>query len=376
VAALTFFAIPFASAILWTLIISEVVFTAAIHVYRGPIISLMPDHTPPEERSTANGIINLMGGVGTLIAFTALSLIYDVDPRLTFGIGATILLFTLVIVWWKADRYPPYVDNQSYTTQNPLRQTFQNINSILPIRVQARGKKEKEIETTPSEGETILCVHHIRVWFLRGNMGQFLILASMFCYFIGYAGLDAMFPLYGTTTLGLTEGRAGFILTSFAGSFIAFAMVAGWIGTRIGKIPTMLWGLALVPVLFLAAVPLRDPLAVAAVLVVAGFAWALVNVQGMPLIADLGGRKQIGFYVGLYYIFTMTGQMVGPYILGQAMVWMGNQGMFIAGAAVYALAFVLLQAGRARLKASPEELARQALGNSGDRGTEYASTSG
>jgi len=69
VAALTFFAIPLASAILWTLIITEILFTAAMHSYRGPVITLMPDHTPPEKRSTANGIINLMGGLGTLIAF-------------------------------------------------------------------------------------------------------------------------------------------------------------------------------------------------------------------------------------------------------------------------------------------------------------------
>lgn len=62
VAALTFFAIPFAAA-LWTLIITEVVFTTAMHSYRGPVISMMPDHTPPEKRSAANGIINLMGGL-------------------------------------------------------------------------------------------------------------------------------------------------------------------------------------------------------------------------------------------------------------------------------------------------------------------------
>jgi len=324
VAALTFLAIPFASAVLWALILTEILFTTAMHSYRGPVISLMPDHTPPEKRSAANGIINLMGGVGTLIAFGGLSLIYDIDPRLTFGIGAVILLLTLVIVFKKADRHPPYIDNSPVESKNPIREA-------------ARG---------------------IRVLFRPAYLGQLLVLAAMLSYFIGFAGLDAMFPIYGVETLGLTEGRAAFILTAFAGSFLIFALLAGWIGTRMGKVPTMLLGLAMVPVLFLGAIPVRDPLIISAIFVVAGFAWALVNVQAMPLIADLGGRDRVGFYIGLYYIFTMFGQMIGPFVLGSAMDLMGNHGMFVAGAVVYALGFVLLRAGYKRLGADPEELAR------------------
>ncbi len=325
VAALTFFAIPFAAAILWTLIITEVFFTTAMHSYRGPVISLMPDHTPPEKRSTANGIINLMGGIGTLIAFGGLSLLYDIDPRLTFGIGAVVLLFTLGIVLWKADRRPEYIDNLPVAGKNPIKEALVGIRLLL--------KPE--------------------------NFGQFLILAAMLTYFIGFAGLDAMFPIYGVETLGLTEGRAAFILTTFAGSFLIFALLAGVIGTRIGKIPAMLIGLAIVPILFLLAIPVRNPLIISVIFVFAGFAWALVNVQAMPLIADLGGRDRVGFYIGLYYVFTMCGQMVGPFVLGSAMDLMGNQGMFIAGAIVYALGFLLLRAGQRRLGADPEEIARK-----------------
>ncbi len=332
-AALTFFAIPFAAAMLWTLIITEIAFTAAMHSYRGPIISLMPDHTPPEKRSTANGIINLMGGIGTLIAFGGLSLIYDIDPRLTFGIGAAILFFTLFVVWKKADPHPPYIDNSPVSSRNPIKEAYGGILVLL--------KPEKR--------------------------GEFLTLAAMLTYFIGFAGLDAMFPIYGVETLGLTEGRAAFILTTFAGSFLIFALLAGYIGTKIGKIPAMLLGLAVIPVLFLSAIPVRDPMIIGSIFIVAGFGWALVNVQAMPLIADLGGRDRVGFYIGLYYVFTMTGQMIGPSVLGFSMDLIGNQGMFIAGAVVYGLGFLLLRSGRKHLVADPEKIARQsrlANGNS------------
>jgi maltose/moltooligosaccharide transporter len=205
VAALTFFAIPYAAVALWSLIIVEITFTIAMHTYRGPVISLMPDHTPPEKRSTGNGIINVMGGIGTLATFAGLSLLYDIDPRLTFGIGAAVLVSPGLIVYRKADRHPPYVDN-------------------LDDRARRRWP-------TPSGLQG--AAH-------RPNRGQFYLLAAMFAYYIGFAGLDAMFPIYGVNVLGLTPGRAAFILTAFAGAFLVAAFFAGLIGTKLGKIPTML----------------------------------------------------------------------------------------------------------------------------------------
>lgn len=324
-AALVFAGIPWAAAALWTLIIIEIVFTAAMHAYRAPVIALMPDHTPPERRSTANGVVNLMGGVGVLIAFGGLSLLYDVDPRLPFGIGAVILLLTLGVVWWAADYHPPHVDSSAGGQARPLADTVAGVRTLLR----------------------------------PDHRGQLLILAAMLTYYVGFAGLDAMFPLYGVEELGLTPGRAAFILTFFAGSFLALALVAGMLGTRFGKIPTMLAGLAILPVLFLAAPTARTVTAIGALFVVGGFAWGLVNVQAMPLVADLGGRNRIGFFVGMYYLFTMTGQMLGPFVLGSAMDLFGNPGMFYAGAVMFAGGFVLLRAGARRLAADPVELARR-----------------
>jgi len=329
IAALSFAGIPYAANVLWTLIVVEIIFTAAMHSYRGPVISLMPDHVPPERRSTGNGIINLMGGAGVLIAFGGLSLLYDVDPRLPFGIGAVILIVTLGVVYLSAERHPPYVDDQIDTGARPIGDAIAGFKVLLS----------------------------------RPNRGQFLVLAAMLTYFIGFAGLDAMFPIYGVEELGLTEGRAAFILTFFAGSFLVFALVAGMLGTRFGKIPTMLAGLAILPVLFLAATPVRSAAVIGGLFIVGGFAWGLVNVQAMPLIADLGGRDRIGFYVGMYYLFTMFGQMLGPFILGSAMDLVGNQGMFYAGAAAFIGGFILLRAGQKALGAAPEELARRQIGD-------------
>lgn len=311
IAALALFTIPFAAALLWTLIVTEVVFTAAMHTYRGPMAAMIIDHTPEPKRPTSSGIAQLLGATGVLIGVSGLALLYDIDPRLTFGSGALVLVISLVVVWSRAERFPPYVDNTPVASRHPLAETVDGLR--LLVRPDRRG--------------------------------SLLILGSMLSAYVAFAGLQAMLPIYGVETLGLTEGGAAFLLSAFAAVFLVSAFVAGTIGTRFGSIPTMLVGLAVLPVLYLVAVTISSSTGLVVVLGLAGFAWPLFAVPAVALSADLGGRGRIGFNLGLYYVFTMTGQMLGPFALGSAMDLVGNRGMWIAAAGLTALALVLLRAG-------------------------------
>jgi len=322
-AALTLAAIPFAAALLWTLILTEMAFTAAMHAYRAPMAALIIDHTPPTKRSTSSGIAQLMGGVGVLVSFSVLSLLFDTDPRLTFAGAALVLLLSLAVLLWRAERFPVHIDNAPVASLHPVRDAVDGIRRLLQAR----------------------------------NRAQLLLLSAMLAAYVGFAGLQAMFPIYGVETLGLSEGRAAFLLTAFAGSFLVSALVAGMIGTRIGEIPTMLLGLGSLPLIYLLAIPVDDPAVLAGVLVAAGFTWPLFAVPAVALIGDLGGRDRVGFYLGIYYVFTMLGQMVGPFVLGATMDLAGNRAMWAAAALVSAGAFALVWAGRARMGATPEQLA-------------------
>lgn len=319
VAALTLFAIPFAAALLWTLIVTEVVFTAAMHLYRGPMAAMIVDHTPPRRRSTSSGIAQLLGGTGTLVSFAGLSLLYDVDPRLTFGVAAAALLLSLAVVWRAADRFPAHVDNTTVAAVRPLRDALAGLRRLLD----------------------------------DDRRGELLVLAAMLAGYVGFAGLQAMFPIYGVETLGLSEGRAAFLLSTFALTYLVFALFAGMLGTRFGEVRTMLVGLALLPALYLVAFVTRDATAVAGLLALVGLAWPLFAVPAVALVANMGGRRGIGFHLGLYYVFTMTGQMVGPFVLGSTMDLLGNPGMWLAAAATTLLGFVLLRSGRRRLGPLP-----------------------
>ena len=78
--------------------------------YRSPVVALMPDLIPPEERTKANGAINLMGGLGSVIAFFGGKIIVGIgrsigEPQglgdeigFTFGFTVVALIMVLAVV--------------------------------------------------------------------------------------------------------------------------------------------------------------------------------------------------------------------------------------------------------------------------------------
>jgi MFS family permease len=315
VAALAFVLLPFSATAFWTLIAADVVFLVAMTVLRAPVIALMPDHVAPERRSTANGMINLMGGVGGLVAFFALAPLYDLTPWLPFAVAGALLLVAVVVLARAADRHPAYVAEGAGTEE------------AAPLAALVRDARR------------LLGDPHAR--------GARWALVAIFLYFIGFAGVEAQFTTYAVGALGVSGGLAGLLLGGFSLAFVAASLPAGLLGTRLGKARAMGIGLAVLPVLFLALAVVRSVPATAAVLVLAGAAWALVNVQAYPLVADLGGRDRIGFFTGLYYLFSMGAAVLAPALAGAAMDAFGLPALFpLAAVGMAAGALALAQARR------------------------------
>ena len=65
-AALFFILIP-RMPYIWTLMLCVICFNLIMSLWRSPVVALMPDLTPPSLRSEGNAVINLMGGLGTLL---------------------------------------------------------------------------------------------------------------------------------------------------------------------------------------------------------------------------------------------------------------------------------------------------------------------
>src|SRR6056297_3384944 len=99
VGALFFMLIPFAklSNIFW-LILVVIIMNIAMAIFRSPVIALMPDIVPSRDRSKANGVINFMGGFGSLLAFFVGGILFDVADSLPFLAGGVALLVSSALV--------------------------------------------------------------------------------------------------------------------------------------------------------------------------------------------------------------------------------------------------------------------------------------
>jgi maltose/moltooligosaccharide transporter len=67
-------------------------------LFRSPTIAYLGDLFDPEDRSTANGVINLMGGLGGAIALFGGGALYKLGVPLPFIVGSGVMLFSLLIV--------------------------------------------------------------------------------------------------------------------------------------------------------------------------------------------------------------------------------------------------------------------------------------
>ncbi|MFA9457055.1 MFS transporter [Halalkalibacter sp. AB-rgal2] len=324
IAAIFFILIPYSATVtLWLLLIIDIIFLLAMTIYRAPVIALMPDHTHPSKRSTANGVINLMGGIGAIIALFVLSNLFVINRAFPFIVAGIFLILSFILLYYIVDRKPAY-SNRSNDSLEETQASLSFTHSLLKL-------KEKQYR------------------------GQLLILIAIFLYFIGYSGMEAQFTVYAVEYLQLDENVAGMTLGFFSLSFVLFAIPAGILGSKLGKAPTMFIGLIALPLLFI-LIPLL-PLFVSdnsshsfililqAVLFLSGIAWAFINVQAYPLVADLGGVHRIGFFTGLYYLFSMASSIIAPGLLGLFMDLIGHSSLFYCAAFTFIIAFYFLRKG-------------------------------
>ena len=251
-------------------------FDISMAIYRAPVVAMMPDFTPAEKRSPANGVINLMGGVGAIISFTLGAFLYDLSPVWAFSVSALIMLICL---------------------------------AILVVTV-----KEPEI---PKEVEK---VEGMTLWTsLREGLGDrsiLCLLMAIFFWFIAYNTVDTWFTSYGTFTLGWTPGMSSQTKLPFALAIILFAIPAGFIARKIGRKRSIMIGLVGMMAM-IAFVPFTggSRTFILVLLGVAGVFWALVNVNSIVMLWELS-RKKLGAQTGIYYVFSQTSAAIAPSLFG------------------------------------------------------------
>ena len=308
ITALAFGLIPLASVLpLFVACTSTLLLSAAL--WRTPVVALMPDITPSDKRSQANGIINFMGGIGTIIALQTGGMLYKMSPSFPFWLGSALVVVAALIVFLFIKEPKDYeANNESQPSM------LESLREVLSDKDKSGSR----------------------------------ILFAIFFWFIGYSAVETFFTLYAQEHLGINAGDGATMLSVFPLFFVLFAIPSGFIAARIGRRVAISFGLIVVSIILaffyilpadtlltpvsplpLVGIPLVEGgprmLTLAGVMLIfGGIGWAFVNINSLPMVVELTTAARLGTFTGLYYLFSTLSAIVGPNVNGFAIQLSGN----------------------------------------------------
>lgn len=272
-------------------------------LFRSPTIAYLGDLFPSEQRSKANGVINLMGGVGGALALFGGGALYKMGVPLPFIVGALLLLITVAVV-------------------------------LLFVR----EPNQTELPTESTGG----VLQNLRQVWADADRSGVAILSAIFLWFVGWNAMETFFTLYARNVLGVNEGTGAQMLTAFAAALILFAIPSGYIATRFGRKRTILVGLAGMLAGLIVGFTVRDSTTLLILLAVMGAFWALVNINSLPIVLDVGGQKRIGAFTGLYYLASSAAAITGPVLGGLVIDATNHAFIWLFSALFIGLAFLAM----------------------------------
>ncbi len=303
--ALAFILIPVMRKNIVTLMSVVIAMNFFMSIYRAPTVALMPDFTPRPLRSKANGVINFIGGVGSVIAFLIGGFLFDTNEFLPFAVGSLILIFTIIIMYLSIHEPKEIADDQP--EENSEKKAVSGI-----------GK----------------------------NLSLIFLLLAIFFWFTSFNAVETFFSTYGEVVLNITKGTSSFMLAIFSGMLVIFSIPSGFLATKIGRKKTILSGITLLFLTFLSInfIPKTDIWPFYILLAVGGISWALININSYPMVVEMTSNKGIGKYTGYYYFFSMLAAIISPILFGYIKDHLGDEFLFVYASIsmVFAFFFMML----------------------------------
>ena len=289
----------------------------AMGTYRSPAVALMPDVTPKPLRSKANAIINLMGALGGILYLIVTTFLYKTSADVyvsylpLFAIVGGIMLVALAVVMFFVNEPKLAAEQKAYEDAHP----------------------EDTLTQVTESGETLPADVKRSLTFL---------LVSIALWFIGYNGVTTWFSVYAAASWNMTLGQANTCLTIATAGAILTYIPSGNMASKIGRRKTIRFGALLLAGSFGASfvyTMLSDrfsPL-LYVLFVLVGVAWALINVNSLPMVVEMCKGSEVGKFTGLYYTFSMSAQIATPIVAGWLLENIGYKTLF-----PYAAVFVFI----------------------------------
>ncbi len=283
-----------------------ILFVFSMSLWRAPAVALMPALTPPELRSEGNAIINLMGGVGSVIGMVAGALVSAIYLAVTgvkvtaeneqftsfpyvFLLGAAVMIIGMIVV------------------RTCVKEPSSKLEVIAANNQYEDEKAAKKAEKAARKAEKLSKGERKSLIFM---------LAGLFFLFCGTNAITTFFALFAAEVLGKSTGEATIMTTLFAVCSAAAAIPAGKMGKKLGRKKTILIGLVVFMAVFLLYVLTRSMALIWVALILGGAANMFITVNTLPLVLEIGGIDKVGTFTGYYYTATFSAQIASPIVYG------------------------------------------------------------
>ena len=296
---------------------------------RGPVVALMPDMVPGDLRSEANGVINTMGGIATILGTILLARLMDVkitlpgfgtvDKVLAFPVASLFVIVAVILLFI-------FVKESRSRVSSSEERAEKNDEPILRSLKAVIGEKEKS---------------------------ALYILLSLLCWFIAYQGILPFVGLYTTDVLGTSAGTAALSSGMVGVAYAIFAVPSGKFAHKHGRKKTIRGALFAIMVVlflvfihsaFLSGLPYMVRLiSFWALLFLFGIFWVTVVTNSFPMLWQMADYKTMGIYTGLYYFFSQAASIISPPLAGGATDLWGYPALFLYGLFFMLIAFFLMR---------------------------------
>ena len=381
----TLVAYPFmALCYLWNslagLIMTMLAVLIIMNIYRSPAVALMPDVTPKPLRSTANGLINLVGYMGPILIT-----IVNMIPFFTFSQGDKGLVHVLVpVLVVEVSLIIAIVVLVLKIKENKI---LEEMKPELELGEELSLTEEKVEDDKPlskkDKRNMIILLIAVCFWFMSFNAIETFNSTYFDEYYtqmsVNEKEYNSNETYYVTTTediydyeldevryveISLTNTEftiysGSLYIKSYKGSSIASVatiiltvsaivtfIVAGFFAIRFGrKLNIMVGILCLIVGFFVINFIKVNSFVIYIMFFVVGAGWALINVNSYPMMVEMSSSKNIGKYTGLYYTASMIAQSVTPILLGAIIAFVPSitlKHLFVYAGIMAMIAFILI----------------------------------
>lgn len=301
-------------------------------LYRSPAVALMPDLTPNKLRSKGNAVINLLGAVGGVYTLIMIKLLVGKGERpnympLFVSIAALMIVAIGVLVLTIQEK------KIKAKVAEEIKAYEESAGVLVETEDTVEGSVTGDEKKAPMPKEV--------------KRSMMFLLASIFLWFMAYNAVTTAFSRYTKVVWHMEGGGfADCLMVATVAAILSYIPIGALAG-KIGRKKTILFGVTLMSLCYLAAVfagayhPLIN-VAFAAI----GVGWAAINVNSYPMIVEMSRGCDIGKFTGTYYTFSMTAQIVTPILSGFLLEKISYRTLFPYAFVFSVLAFLTMQGVR------------------------------